>query len=460
MTDLANATQVKVESCFLGIWPCSTSTRAITQSERLGFALNRLSDWASDHSSSVYPIGVFRDDSKLGGVTNGGAQLFGGTQPLSIVRDDRPLTSAAHEIGHGLGRVHAGLTCGSNGSGQVGEAWPPNNDGALDGIGLDTRLPSPYSVISSDRSGRARHLLRPHVLLREHERVDGRRQPPRRLGLAAQLATRPRHGRPVHQRARAAGRLVRRSLRPHAHRTAGHRPDRVRAPGVGTQSARGGGRARRRPRGSRRGRARRRRAHARRPQPELSARGPGSRREDPQHVGSGPAGRAHRARAAGPPAQRPRPGRRRQGRRGDERQQADHRTAGQRPRADGEDPRAQGGDDRRARRPGGHDPLARRRRRPRDQAHRHRAVLDRRRPDVPDAVDRGRPPQPAAPGEAVRRIAARPRPGPRAGRLPRGAGDLGPLHGSERPAARAHRLTGGRIQLPRRSSGRPGRRGL
>lgn len=153
MTDLANATQVKVESCFLGIWPCSTSTRAITQSERLGFALNRLSDWASDHSSSVYPIGVFRDDSKLGGVTTGGAQLFGGTQPLSIVRDDRPLTSAAHEIGHGLGRVHAGLTCGSNGNGQVGEAWPPNNDGALDGIGLDTRLPSPYSVISSSAPG-------------------------------------------------------------------------------------------------------------------------------------------------------------------------------------------------------------------------------------------------------------------------------------------------------------------
>ncbi|HEX3831600.1 MAG TPA: hypothetical protein VHW04_06485 [Solirubrobacteraceae bacterium] len=153
MTDLANATQVKVESCFLGIWPCSTSTRAITQSERLGFALNRLSDWASDHSSSVYPIGVFRDDSKLGGVTNAGAQLFGGTQPQSIVRDDRPLTSAAHEIGHGLGRVHAGLTCGSNGGGQVGEAWPPNNDGALDGIGLDTRVPSPYSVISSTAPG-------------------------------------------------------------------------------------------------------------------------------------------------------------------------------------------------------------------------------------------------------------------------------------------------------------------
>jgi hypothetical protein len=156
MTDLANATQVKVESCFLGIWPCSTSTRAITQSERLGWALNRVSDWASDHSSSVYPIGVFRDDSKLGGVTTGGAQLFGGTQPLSIVRDDRPLTSAAHEIGHGLGRVHAGLTCGSQSSGpggQVGEAWPPNNDGALDGIGLDTRLPSPYKVLSSTAPG-------------------------------------------------------------------------------------------------------------------------------------------------------------------------------------------------------------------------------------------------------------------------------------------------------------------
>jgi hypothetical protein len=147
MSDIANATSVKVEKCFLGIWPCSTSSHAISQSERLAFALDRLDNWASDHSSSVYPIGVFRDATTLGGVTNGGAQLFGGSQPRSIVRDSRPLTSIAHEIGHGLGRVHAGLTCGSNSNGQVGESWPPNDDGALDGIGLDTSKPPPYAVL-------------------------------------------------------------------------------------------------------------------------------------------------------------------------------------------------------------------------------------------------------------------------------------------------------------------------
>jgi hypothetical protein len=153
MSDLANATTVTVKSCFLGVFPCSSSQRAITQSERLGFALSRLGDWATDHSSSVYPIGVFRDGSTLGGVTNGGGQLYGGTQPLSLVRDSRPLTSTAHEIGHGLGRPHAGLTCGSNANGQIGEAWPPNDDGALDGIGLDITRPPPYAVVDAAAPG-------------------------------------------------------------------------------------------------------------------------------------------------------------------------------------------------------------------------------------------------------------------------------------------------------------------
>ncbi|MCW3013646.1 MAG: hypothetical protein JWO02_738 [Solirubrobacterales bacterium] len=153
MSDLANATTVTVKSCFLGIFPCSSSQRAITQSERLGFALSRLGDWATNDSSSVYPIGVFHDGSTLGGVTNGGAQLYGGTQPLSLVRDSRPLTSLAHEVGHGLGRPHAGLTCGSNANGQVGEAWPPSDDGALDGIGLDTTKAPPYAVLDAAAAG-------------------------------------------------------------------------------------------------------------------------------------------------------------------------------------------------------------------------------------------------------------------------------------------------------------------
>ena len=126
-----------------------------------------------------YPIGVFIDGTPgLGGdtITTPGKVLDGGIgPPISIVRDDRPLTSVTHEIGHGLGLVHAdtgsgpgcGLPsqpagancigphpdgtpdCGGNsnkqnvpayqGPPQVGEAWPPDNEGLLDGVGLDRR---------------------------------------------------------------------------------------------------------------------------------------------------------------------------------------------------------------------------------------------------------------------------------------------------------------------------------
>jgi hypothetical protein len=73
------------------------------------------------------------------------------------VRDDRRLTSAMHEIGHGLGLVHAdtgsfvpgsGFTgphpdgtpdCGGNSNKQIGEAWPPDNKGYLRSVGLDRR---------------------------------------------------------------------------------------------------------------------------------------------------------------------------------------------------------------------------------------------------------------------------------------------------------------------------------
>lgn len=153
MTDLANATEVEEESCFLGVWPCDSERRAITQSERIGFALDRLADWAADKSGNTFPIAAFRRGSTLSAATRGGTLLFSGSQPQSLVGDDRPLTSVAHEIGHGLGRVHAGLTCGSNANGQVGEAWPPNDDGALDGRGLDLTKPSPYAVLDPGVAG-------------------------------------------------------------------------------------------------------------------------------------------------------------------------------------------------------------------------------------------------------------------------------------------------------------------
>jgi hypothetical protein len=59
-------------------------------------------------------------------------------RPGAIVsRAGRPYTAVAHELGHGLGRVHAGLLCGGNSDGQVGEKWPPDAIGRVNGVGFD-----------------------------------------------------------------------------------------------------------------------------------------------------------------------------------------------------------------------------------------------------------------------------------------------------------------------------------
>jgi hypothetical protein len=116
--------------------------------------------------NSQYPIGVYNGVlGGSGGLTLGGRVLFGAQRsgffpapPISVVRDTRPLTSVMHEIGHGLGLPHAdtgsvpgatpGATgphpdgtpdCTGNSGGQVGEAWPPDNEGRIQGIGFDLR---------------------------------------------------------------------------------------------------------------------------------------------------------------------------------------------------------------------------------------------------------------------------------------------------------------------------------
>ena len=88
-----------------------------------------------------------RDLPGLGGSTFSSRHLYDAVGPVSIVRDDRPLTSAMHEIGHGLALVHADTLphpdgtpdCGGNSNKQVGEAWPPDNEGRIQSIGLDWR---------------------------------------------------------------------------------------------------------------------------------------------------------------------------------------------------------------------------------------------------------------------------------------------------------------------------------
>jgi hypothetical protein len=45
--------------------------------------------------------------------------------------------SPAHELGHALSAPHAGTGCGANANGQVGEQWPPDQNGRLQGTAFD-----------------------------------------------------------------------------------------------------------------------------------------------------------------------------------------------------------------------------------------------------------------------------------------------------------------------------------
>ena len=65
----------------------------------------------------------------------------------------RPITAVAHELQHALGRKHAGTrpSCYPDPA-QLGVGWPPDEQGFLQGIGLDPRLGSgggrgPFSVL-------------------------------------------------------------------------------------------------------------------------------------------------------------------------------------------------------------------------------------------------------------------------------------------------------------------------
>jgi len=59
----------------------------------------------------------------------------------------RPLTSVAHELGHQFGLPHASTACGGG-----GESWSPDQQGYLDGIGLNTTS-EPYDFIAEGLNG-------------------------------------------------------------------------------------------------------------------------------------------------------------------------------------------------------------------------------------------------------------------------------------------------------------------
>ena len=130
-------------------------------------------------SAGDYGIGVFYkgEGSLLAGCTEGNHTLFNNGAASAVLDTGRSLTSVLHEIGHGLSLVHADRgkqlingccppkstcpptplvtdycgphpdgtpDCGGSSNGQTGELWPPgssnpDNEGLLDGVGLDRR---------------------------------------------------------------------------------------------------------------------------------------------------------------------------------------------------------------------------------------------------------------------------------------------------------------------------------
>ena len=87
------------------------------------------------HTGHTYLAGF---EPGIDGVTwtSQGVTVIGGAS-----RPPRPLTSTAHELLHLIGFEHAGQNCPGThvGQSQQGVAWPPDDQGFIQGVGLDRR---------------------------------------------------------------------------------------------------------------------------------------------------------------------------------------------------------------------------------------------------------------------------------------------------------------------------------
>ena len=152
ITDVSN----DLTSCLARAAPgaAGQSARAACSDDANGSGADRVNDWDCDHepSDTTFNIGVNTGVAR--GLT-ASHWCFGDfhLEHDAVVEYKRPMTSVAHEFGHLLGRVHADLLCGGNSDGQEGEAWPPDDMGYLQSVGLATDLGTginggPYAVLA------------------------------------------------------------------------------------------------------------------------------------------------------------------------------------------------------------------------------------------------------------------------------------------------------------------------
>jgi hypothetical protein len=143
ITDIANQT-----SCgFLGLKSCDSSAKG-------SLTADRLRDFADSHNFMQGDEWDARLRELVVGVYPGGQSIRGTTDwqcsgtivdcdiwPVAVVQDSgRSLTSVAHEIYHMFGHGHASL-CTNDGDPSGGqtdpEDWPPDQQGFIQGVGLD-----------------------------------------------------------------------------------------------------------------------------------------------------------------------------------------------------------------------------------------------------------------------------------------------------------------------------------
>jgi hypothetical protein len=115
-------------------------------------ALSAVEDFASNYADGQGPAMAGVTSQNLG--VEDGNTFTSGSEPVAVVDATRPVTDVMHEIGHMFGLPHASAECGGgqdndgDDTGQTGEPWPPDQQGYIDGIGLDIAAGPPYPVVA------------------------------------------------------------------------------------------------------------------------------------------------------------------------------------------------------------------------------------------------------------------------------------------------------------------------